>query len=343
MKRLRNFISTSLYRRLAVVFLAIWWFFNIFTLIMVLRLGARLGAEGFDQLAGFIFLNNGILGTVVFMLALRSSVKPIKKLSDVARLVANGDFEVSVEVKKKDEIGRLANDFNEMVKELASLDKMRYEFVSNVSHEFRTPITSIRGFAKLIEESADENVEIKEYADTIVKESERLIELSTNLLRLSELDTQAIHHITEFSLAEQMRQVILFLEPLWSAKNIEFDIEFEEIDYTGDEELLRQVWINLIQNAIKFSNEGGVIKTVLYWYDEFIRIIITDSGVGISKEDIPRIFDRFYKGEAQGKTKGNGLGLAIVQKIIESEKGKITVNSEIGVGTAITVDLKYEY
>jgi signal transduction histidine kinase len=292
--------------------------------------------EEMRRLIGIIFLNNAAIGTIVILLALRGIVKPIKKLSNASREVAAGKFDIKVEIKNQDEIGRLAADFNAMVQEIGSLDKLRREFVSNVSHEFRTPITSVRGFAKLITENAGDSAAVKEYGDTIVRESERLIALSSNLLRLSELDTKTIHNESVFSLDEQLRQVVLTLEPHWEPKNIEFNIDLIAISFTGDEELLRQVWLNLIQNAIKFSPDSGVIKIDLNQIGGSVHVTITDNGVGISAEELPRIFDRFHKG---GASNGNGLGLAIAQKIVEFAGGTIWVESEVGRGTSFTVAL----
>jgi signal transduction histidine kinase len=254
------------------------------------------------------------------------------------RAVASGHFDVSVEIKNRDEIGALANDFNTMVTEIGSLDRMRRDFVSNVSHEFRTPITSIRGFAKLIGENAEDSEAVRSYSDTIVCESERLIALSSNLLRLSELDSMTIHSDTEFSLDEQLRQVVLAHEPLWEPKGIEFDIDLPKVTYTGDEELLRQVWINLIQNAIKFSaNERGVIKVELAPHQNTVQVVISDNGKGISEEDLPHVFDRFYKGKKNTDDSGSGLGLSIVQKIVQFLGGSITVQSEDGKGATFTL------
>jgi signal transduction histidine kinase len=336
------FVRSSLYAKFAIFFLVIWWAFNSTAYTMIMNILISNDTKRMGDLGGYIFVNNAIIGAVVMLVALRGIVKPIKKLSDASREVANGKFDVAVEIKNRDEIGRLAADFNDMVSEIGSLDKMRREFVSNVSHEFRTPITSIRGFAKLISENAGDADAVREYGETIARESERLIALSSNLLRLSELDTRAIRTESKFSLDEQIRQVVLALAPLWEQKGIEFDIELPEATCTGDEELLRQVWLNLIENAIKFSPDGGVVKVEMEIAagggiaGGSARVRIADGGAGIAKEDLPRIFDRFYKG---GSSSGNGLGLAIVQKIVEFSGGTVWAESEAGSGAAFTVAL----
>jgi signal transduction histidine kinase len=336
MKKRKKFHFKSIYLRFSIIFLSIWWVFNGFSFSIIMQLMSDNQMESMRQVVTIVFINNAVLGTIVILLALRGIVKPIKKLSNAAREVAKGKFDAKVEIENRDEIGRLAADFNGMVAEIGSLDKMRREFVSNVSHEFRTPITSIRGFAKLITENADDTTSVSEYGDTIVRESERLIALSSNLLRLSELDAKTIHNESVFNLDEQLRQVILSLEPHWEPKNIEFDIDLPEVSFTGDEELLRQVWLNLIQNAIKFSPDSGVIKLELEQIGGTVRITVTDNGAGISAEELPHIFDRFHKGSASD---GNGLGLAIAQKIVEFAGGTLHAESEVGKGAAFTVTL----
>lgn len=336
----------SIYLKFAVIFLGIWWGLNSLTFVAVTQIILSSNSNTLEtemqnivRLTGFVFLNSGFFGTVAILIAIRSVVKPIKKLSSASREVAKGHFDISVDIKNQDEIGRLAADFNTMVQEISSIDKMRHEFVSNVSHEFRTPITSIKGFAKLINENAEANESVREYSNTIIRESDRLIDLSSNLLRLSELDSRIIHNETNFSLDEQIRQVILFLEPGWAAKNIEFDLELSEIIYKGDEDLLRQAWLNLTQNAIKFSHVGGTITISLQKRNGMVQAQITDNGVGISSDEIPQVFDRFYKGDRSHGRSGNGLGLSIVKKIIEQSGGNILFESELNVGTTVTVEL----
>lgn len=217
---------------------------------------------------------------------------------------------------------------------------LRKDFVSNVSHEFKTPITSIKGFAKLIRDGQLSNDQLLEYSDIIVNESERLSLLSSNLLKLSELDSKMIREqSTSFSLDEQIRKTILILEVQWSKKEIEFDIDLEQISITGDEHLLQEVWLNLIQNAIKFSNQNGIIKIGLYKNGDMVKVIITDHGIGIAEEDKQRIFERFYKGDKSRSKDGNGLGLVIAKKIVELSGGKLFFESELGKGTTFTVEL----
>ncbi|MFJ8065069.1 sensor histidine kinase [Psychrobacillus sp. NPDC096426] len=332
----------SVYVKFAVTFLGIWYSLNALTFVIAMHFMSgenNIELEGIRRVTGLVFLNSAIYGTVVILAVVRSVLKPLKRLSKAARAVAKGDFDVSVREDSLDEIGRLTNDFNKMVKELRSIDNLRREFVSNVSHEFRTPVASIKGYAKLITEDEEASQSIKDYSSIIMAESDRLIDLSSNLLRLSELDTQVIYKETVFSLDEQIRQAILILESGWGQKGIEYEVDLAEVEFIGDEELLRQVWLNLIQNAIKFSHHGGTISIFLSEEDDKIQFKIIDNGIGISYEEKSRIFERFYKGEISRKKSGNGLGLSIVKKIVEQARGKISIESELDKGTIVKVTL----
>ena len=344
----------SIYAKFAIAYLGIWWFLNSLTfgIIMYIMAKSVFAQISFDrseiyqefhhirETIGWTFLLSAIIGTIIILLVVRGIVKPIKSISKASKEVAKGNFDVEVKVKSKDEIGQLTTDFNLMIKELKNIDILRKDFVSNVSHEFKTPITSIKGFAKLIRDGQLSSDQLMEYSDIIVNESERLSLLSSNLLKLSELDSKMIRdQATVFSLDEQLRKTILILEALWSKKNIEFDIELEEVLLTGDENLIHEVWLNLIQNAIKFSNQNGTIKISLQKDKDMVKVEITDDGIGISNEDKNLIFERFYKGDKSRSKDGNGLGLVLVKKIVELSNGKIYFNSELGKGSCFTVEL----
>jgi signal transduction histidine kinase len=227
-----------------------------------------------------------------------------------------------------------------MTKELKHIDLLRKDFVSNVSHEFKTPITSIKGFAKLIRDQPLSADQLLEYSQIIVNESERLSLLSTNLLQLSELDNQIIRKQgSVFSLDEQIRKSILLLEVQWTKKELELEIDLEEVSYNGYEHLLEQVWLNLLQNAIKFSKPKGIIRIGLHKKDAMIKVDIEDNGAGIAEGDKDRIFERFYKGDKSRSKEGNGLGLVIVNNILELSNGKIYFESQQGKGTIFSVEL----
>lgn len=344
----------SIYAKFTIIFLGIWWFLNAMTfgvisIVMSNSLLTKLSIDRSElyeefhrirRVTGLTFLISSIVGTIIIFIVVRSIVKPIKRLSTASKEVAKGNFDIEVKIKSKDEMGELTADFNLMTKELKNIDFLRKDFVSNVSHEFKTPITSIRGFAKLIRDGKLADDQLSEYSEIIVDESERLSLLSSNLLKLSELDSKMIREqATVFSLDEQIRKTILILEVQWSKKEIEFDIDLEETTITGDEHLLQEVWLNLIQNAIKFSNQKGIIKISLYKNVDMVKVEIVDNGIGIADEDKEHIFERFYKGDKSRSKEGNGLGLVIVKKIVELSNGKIYFESEMGKGTNFTVEL----
>jgi signal transduction histidine kinase len=290
--------------------------------------------------SAYVLLICVCLDSVLIAIAASMLVKPIKKLTAAAKEVSGGNFDIQVEAKSGDEIGQLAENFNIMTSELKNMEYLRKNFISNVSHEFKTPITAIQGFIKLIRDRKLSQGEFNEYTDIIISETGRLSNLSSNLLRLATIENQAkVISTSVFSLDEQIRRVILLLEDKWSSKDICFDLELDEIQYSGDEELMQQVWINLITNAIKFSKDGGNIKILLSKASDTVKVQIIDNGIGIAEEDQHRIFEMFYKGDKSRSNDGSGLGLAIVKKIVELHKGKIYFESVYGSGTNFNVEL----
>jgi signal transduction histidine kinase len=280
-----------------------------------------------------------ILGTVIIFLATITVVRPIKLISEASKKVAGGDFSIQLPIKGNTEVSELTRNFNLMVKELSANEYLHKEFVSNVSHEFKTPITSLKGYAKLLKCEDLPDDKRQEYADIIISESERLSNLSSKLLKLSELENEIIRNKREqFSLDEQIRDAILLLQNEWEKKNLELDVDMEEVTFKGYKELMALVWINLISNAIKYSGQGDLLKITLRQTDK-ITIEIRDSGIGMTKEDAGKIFRRFYKADKSRNSTGTGLGLSIVKKIIELHDGTIYVDSEPGKGSKFVVEL----
>lgn len=279
-----------------------------------------------------------IIGSVLIIFAIRHSVRPIIKLTNATREIANGNFDVEINHQSKDEIGQLTNNFNQMVSELKQMDTLRKDFVSNVSHEFKTPIASVQGFARLLQKDDLSDAERKEYARIIVEESGRLSHLTSNMLKLSKLENQEIiQKHQRFFLDEQIRKSILLLEPEWEKKNIQWDIELDRAMICGDEELLQQVWINLIGNAIKFSPDGRRVFVGLQHMELGVRICVKDEGRGMTAQTKARIFEKFYQGEEAHGVEGSGLGLSLVKRILELHDGKIEVESQVEQGTEFIV------
>lgn len=278
------------------------------------------------------------IGSALMYVATKRISKPIKYLSRMTKEVSKGNFDQRIEYYNEDEIGVLAENFNLMIDELNNMEYLRKDFISNVSHEFKTPIAAILGFVTMMKEKNLTKEQQDAYLNIIMEETTRLSHLTSNMLRISKLDHQSIlNNITEFSLDEQIRKTVLLLEEQWEKKDLEFDIQLDVVRFIGEEELLQQVWMNLLDNAIKFSNDGGKIGITLKEHSEYIEVNISDNGIGISEENQKRIFERFYQGETSHAEKGNGLGLAIVHRIVEIYKGQIDIESEIGAGTCFSI------
>ena len=293
-----------------------------------------------------VFLRIGVslvLSLVLFLLlSVLASVKiskPISEITQATRQIQEGDFTIRLPENRSGEVGELMRSFNSMTEALSRTAYLQKDFISSISHEFRTPIASIRGFARLLQmPGLDENAR-QEYVGMIAQESDRLSRLSDTLLRLSALERQmAPASLSVFRLDEQIRQVILQLEPAWSSRQIDWQLDLAPVTVESDAELLIQVWINLIQNAVKFSDNGGVIEIRVQQTD-MADVIITDHGVGMSEDTMARIFDRFYQGDTSRSHEGVGLGLCLVKRIMDILGGEIHVRSVLGEGSSFRARL----
>ena len=271
----------------------------------------------------------------------RARFKPINDLINAMEQVSQGDFSVRVHAEDAPgDMGALARSFNEMTKDLSGIEMFRKDFINNFSHEFKTPIVSIRGFAKQLERDDLTDEQRKEYAHIIVSESERLANMSSNILLLTKLENQQIvTDKTEYRLDEQMRSAVLLLEKQWSAKDLELSLILDEVTYLGNEEMMSHVWVNLIGNAIKFSPEGGLLEMSCARRDGAVVAVVRDHGEGMDEATQKRIFEKFYQGDSAHATEGNGLGLSLVSRIVDLCGGTVEVNSAPGEGTAFTVML----
>jgi two-component system phosphate regulon sensor histidine kinase PhoR len=258
--------------------------------------------------------------------------------------IAKGDFNVQLDNQSDDNplVNELTKRVNTMALELNRLEQMRQEFISDVSHEFQSPLTSIRGFAQALQNNDLDAAERKHYLTIIETESVRLSNLADNLLRLASLDAeQTKFEPRAYRLDKQIRNLILSAEPQWSAKSIQMDASLQVVTITADEEMLSQVWLNLIHNSIKFTPPGGTVCVELCQAEDKALVKISDTGIGIAEEDQSHIFERFYKADKsrQRSQGGNGLGLSIAHKIVELHHGSIAVSSQFGAGTTFTVTL----
>lgn len=289
------------------------------------------------------FISSIIMGTIIITFVGKSMLLPIHELSKAASEVARGNFSVRVKEGSNNEYRVLQRNFNKMAQELSGIETLRGDFISNVSHEFKTPLASIQGFAKLLQDPKISPEDSKEYTQIIIDETSRLSKLSSNILNLTKLENQStIGKKHRFSIDEQIRKIILMLEPEWSKKDIDLDIDLEEILYVGNEDLMGQIWQNIINNAIKFTPQGGKIKVKLFRSDTGVIVKISDNGPGIPADKIDKIFEKFYQGDRSRATEGNGLGLALVRRIVDLSNGDVTVENLFEGGVCFTVELPYQ-
>lgn len=285
-----------------------------------------------------------LAGVFLATLGSKRFSRSIVHLTRATRSVAAGDFNVQVKADATAplEVQTLTSNFNLMVRELNKNTTLKNDFISAVSHEFKTPLAAIKGYATY---ATDPSLTEEQRADclrVVLEETDALTAMTSNILKLCKLENQEIpEKRTEFMLDEQLRQCVLALEPGWSEKNLELDIDLEEVAYIGDDDLLRQVWVNLIQNAIKFSNDGGTLGVKLYSAGDGIHVAISDTGVGMTEEVASRIFEKFYQGDRAHHSQGNGLGLSLVQQILKLVGGYIEVKSAPEKGSTFTVILPH--
>ena len=270
-------------------------------------------------------------------------LEPFELMMDAMKRIAKGDFSVNVTVGKKGgPFGAIAESFNRMAEELKQMEEMRQEFISNVSHEIQSPLTSIRGFARALQHDGLSREERLRYLGIIETECMRLSKLSENLLKLASLESD--RHPFEpkrYRLDKQLRSVILACEPQWADKGIDMDVELQEAYVVADEDLMSQVWTNLINNSIKFTPGGGTVAVRLERVGPEWVVQISDTGIGMAEDELARIFQRFYKADKSRNREigGSGLGLAIVKKIVDMHKGSIRVRSRPGEGSTFSVSL----
>lgn len=283
-------------------------------------------------------------GLVISTVFSERLLAPIRELAHAHRKVAEGDFSVRVEESGNlDEMGELQRSFNHMAEDLGSIEMFRTDFINSFSHEFKTPIVSIRGFARQLQRGGLTQEQQKEYLDIIVRESDRLANLSVNVLMLTRLENQQI--VTDkvsFQLDEQLRSCILLLEKRWTEKKLELDIELEPINYYNNTELMSHMWVNLLENAIKFSPPGGTLGVRCRRNGSDIEVSISDTGIGMDEETQKYIFNKFYQGDNSHTSPGNGVGLAVVRRVAELAGGKVSVKSAPGEGSVFTVTLPAE-
>lgn len=299
------------------------------------------------QISWFVFFKSlGIILPMIIFITIVNIVTShifAKQATDLAEglaKAANGDYHAKLDPSKSAVFAVAYNNFNKLEEELKKSNTLQDEFVNNYSHEFKTPITSIKGFAELLlEEDLDEKTQ-KKYLKIIAEESEKLTYLANSSILLTKLNSQGIIPNKKiYSLDEQIRRCVILLEPEYNKKKIDLTCNLEEVKYYGSEEIMEHLWMNLINNAIKYTPNNGTISVNLRNYEETIIFSVVDSGIGMTKEELSQIFNKFYQVDKSKTTKGLGLGLTIASRIVELVEGKIKVESEKNKGSIFTVTL----
>ncbi len=269
--------------------------------------------------------------------------RPVKKILEATEELAKGNFKARAEdisvVPGRNEFDIIAENINKMAQELSGIETLRTDFVSNVSHEIKTPLSVIGNYSTMLQSPDITEEKRLEYARAISDATGRLSELITNILKLNKLENQQIYPDKEtYDLGEQLAECIVGFEDTWEKKNIELETDIDdELQITADKELLSLVWNNLLSNAFKFTEDGGTVKVTAHRVNGRVQIEVSDTGCGISEETGKHIFDKFYQGDTSHATKGNGLGLALVKRVIDICEAEIAVKSVLGKGTSFTV------
>ena len=278
------------------------------------------------------------LGYAIAVLTGRFSMSPFNKIVSEATRLASGDFNARIKfsplVANLPAFREVSDSFNKLAEELGSTEILRSDFVNDFSHEFKTPLVSIAGFAELIESESVTEAERSQYVRIIKDEAKRLSTLATNILYLTKLENQNIlAEKSSFNVSEQVRSAILLLEPKWSERNIELELDFDEYEIYANEEMMKQVWINLFDNAVKFTPDGGTVSVAIERTSNGKKVVFSNTGEDIPPEKLAKIYRKFYQTDESHSSHGNGIGLAIVKKIIELHNFRINATSEGGLTT----------
>lgn len=327
-RRLQRFRLTLLFALVVFLIMLVTMALVFFGVHLLIYLGVISGAR-VVRVPLFLFCVVSIgVGTVLSMVFSKRPLKPLREIMAATDRIADGDYSVRLDLRGPEEFRTLSRKFNHMAEELASVEMLRNDFVGNFSHEFKTPIVSIRGFARALKWDDLTPAEREEYLDIIIAESERLSELSLNVLYLSKIENQMI--LTDkkrFNLSEQLRLAIALLDCRFAEKQLTIAFDAEEVLFEGNEEMMKQVWVNLLDNAIKFSPEGGTVEVRIRQTADGLSVKIANQGEEIPPNVRQHIFEKFYQGDASHSVSGNGLGLAIVKKIVDLHGGNIAVRS----------------
>ncbi len=322
----------------------------LFVSVMANSIGIEFTEQDIAMAAKLTFLNVAFLSLVCTLIdAMRRRLtveRPVRKIIAAAEQIAKGNYEVRVPrlrlSNQANGMNEVADCFNKMAEELSGTETMQSDFIANVSHELKTPLSVIQNYGTLLQDSDISEEERVKYAKAVTEASRRLADLVTNILKLNKLENQMIYpSVTTYELNEQLCECLLRFENVWEEKCIEIETELDESVFVdADAELLSLVWNNLISNALKFTDNGGRVSVSLTSNDEFAVVRISDTGCGIAPEVGKHIFDKFYQGDTSHATQGNGLGLALVRRVVDIIGGEIGVESILGEGSTFTVKIR---
>lgn len=313
------------------------------------NLGITLTEENISNAAKLTFWNVALISlifTTVDTIRRKLTVeRPVKRITEAAEKIVQGDF--SVRVKQQGKFGtdetfnRVIDCFNKMAEELGSVETLRTDFIANVSHEMKTPLAVMQNYGTLLQAPDLSEEKRIEYAKGVTDSSRRMADMMTNILKLNRLENQQIYpKVAEYDLGEQLCECLLQYENVWERANIEIETDIEEnVRVNTDAELLSLVWNNLLSNAFKFTEAGGTVSVSLTTTENHAIVKIKDTGCGMSKETGAHIFEKFYQGDTSHSVQGNGLGLALVKRVIDIMQGEIGVESAVGVGSTFTVKI----
>ncbi|NGZ75243.1 sensor histidine kinase [Saccharibacillus alkalitolerans] len=294
----------------------------------------------------FAYVISLMIGAAILLMINSVLIKPMRHMIAAMNELAKGNFATRIRLNKGShslEINEFAKSYNKAAEELGSVELLRKDFINNFSHEFKTPIISIKGFAELLREGGVSEEEREEYLSIMIAESDRLAQLANSILELSKLESKRVASEKEiFSVSEQIRRAILMAESKWSAKALNFDLELEETEYLGSARLLNQVWVNILDNAIKFSPDGSLLSVRVNGGPDAVTVTVRDRGPGMDEATLARIFDQFYQGDTSHASEGSGLGMTLVRKILTLHEAEIGIDSYPGEGTSVTVTLPRE-
>jgi len=318
----------------AVQIIAILIAIGLVSVLMYTGIIRDLSAESISALDALMLMSaiSIVAGVLLSALFGKYLLQPVNRYIDQMNRLAAGDFQARIRFGKPifghSALQEIENSFNKAAEELEQTEMLRSDFINNFSHEFKTPIVSIAGFAKLLRRGNLTKEQQEEYLAIIEEESLRLSYMATSVLDLTKIENQTIlTNVNSFNVSEQLRSAILLLEEKWSKKNLEFSLRFGEYEIRANEELLKLVWINLLDNAVKFSDEYGCIDVSMNQTEDNLSVSVSNTGTPIPPDSIKRIFNQFYQADESHASQGSGIGLAVVKKVTELHNGTVTVQS----------------